>query len=111
MGRLVGLARGLACIAVGVLLGGCGDVSLSFGGLDTEQLESEIEAGLEAQAEGIDISAVECPRGVQPEAGTVFVCRARATDGSVGTIEVQQVDAEGSVEWELTDVAAPPTPR
>ncbi len=94
-------------LLAGLLLTGCGDFSLSFGGLDTEPLESEIEADLEQQAAGIDIDRVECPRNVEPQAGRVFVCRAHAIDGSVGTVEVRQVDDQGSVEWELTDVAPP----
>ena len=93
------------------LLGaGCQDVSLSFGGLDTSQLEAEIEAGLEDQTAGVDIESVDCPRGVQPESGTVFACRAYAVDGSIGTVEVQQLDDDGNVEWELTDVSEPAGP-
>jgi hypothetical protein len=91
-----------------LLAGGCEGVSLSFGGaLDTAPLEGEIEADLEQQATGIDIDRVECPGDVKPQAGRVFVCRAHAVDGSIGTVEVRQVDDQGSVEWELTDVAAP----
>lgn len=92
-----------------VLLTGCSGFSLSFGGLDTGPLETRIETDLEQQAEGIDIERVECPDRVEPQAGRVFVCRAHAVDGSLGTVEVTQVDDEGSVEWELTDVAAPST--
>lgn len=103
--------RRLALLLVPLLLVGCGDYSLSFGGLDTEPLEQEIEAGIEegigAAEVGIDIEAVECPRNVQPQVGDVFVCRAIAVDGSIGTVEVRQVDDQGAVEWELTDVAAP----
>jgi hypothetical protein len=90
-----------------LLLAGCGDISLLFGGLDTGPLEQRIEEDLEATAEGIDIDRVECPDDVQPQAGRVFVCRAHAVDGSVGTVEVRQVDDAGAVEWELTDVSAP----
>lgn len=98
-----------AAVCTVLLLVGCGGLSLSFGGLDTAPLEREIEADLEQQAAGIDIDRVECPRNVEPQAGRVFVCRAHAVDGSLGTVEVRQVDDEGSVEWELTDVAPPAT--
>ncbi|WP_370328097.1 DUF4333 domain-containing protein [Euzebya sp.] len=97
----------LTLLGLCALAGGCGDVSFSFGGLDTEPLEQEIEIGIEARADGIDIDSVECPDDVQPEEGRVFVCRAHAVDGSIGTVEVQQVDDAGGVEWELTDVRAP----
>lgn len=105
------LMRRIAVLLLPLLLVGCGDLSLSFGGLDTEPLEQEIEQGIEEgiglAAAGIDIDTVECPRNIQPRAGDVFVCRAIAADGSVGTVEVLQVDDAGSVEWELTDVAPP----
>lgn len=97
-------------LVLSLLTAGCDSWSLSFGGLDTEPLEAEIEAGIESgigATAGIDIDQVECPRNIQPQAGDVFVCRAHAADGSVGTVEVHQVDADGSVEWELTDVAPP----
>jgi hypothetical protein len=107
------MRRTVMIVALPLLLLGCDGVSLSFGSLDTGPLEAEIEAGIEAGLDtrsiGIDIKSVECPRNVEPAAGTVFVCRAMAVDGSIGTIEVIQVDDEGSVEWELTDVAAPRT--
>jgi len=103
--------RRVTLLLLPLLLVGCGEFSLSFGGLDTDPLEQEIEADIEegigAAASGIDIDAVECPRNVQPRAGDVFVCRAFAVDGSIGTVEVRQLDDAGSVEWELTDVAPP----
>lgn len=99
----------MAVAVLAVALTGCeGGFSLSFGGLDTGPLEGEIEADIEART-GIAIESVACPDDVQPQAGRVFVCRAHAVDGSVGTVEVEQVDDAGSVEWELTDVAAPTT--
>ncbi|HUG83168.1 MAG TPA: DUF4333 domain-containing protein [Euzebya sp.] len=100
----------LALLSLLLLLAGCSDVSLSFGGLDTKPLEQQIAADIEegiGAASGIDIDRVECPRNVQPRAGDVFVCRAFALDGSIGTVEVRQIDDAGSVEWELTDVAPP----
>ena len=106
-----GMRRAVLILLLPVLLTGCGDFSLSFGGLDTAPLEAEIEMGIEdgigAADAGIDIDGVECPRNVQPQAGDVFVCRAHAADGSIGTVEVRQIDGEGGVEWELTDVAPP----
>ena len=88
-------------IVLAALLSAC---SVTIGGLDTDSLEEQIEADIEAQAPGVDITEVDCPDGVQPQAGDVFVCRATADDGSVGTIEVTQTDDEGNVTWEVTDV-------
>ncbi|CAN5118895.1 hypothetical protein BH23ACT9_BH23ACT9_15250 [soil metagenome] len=110
MESLGAMRRLLLLILLPLLLAGCDQLSLSFGGLDTRPLEAEIEADIEAGMgveAVIDIDRVECPRRIEPRAGTVFVCRVIATDGSVGTVEVLQVDDEGSVRWELTDVAAP----
>ncbi|MGI9017113.1 MAG: DUF4333 domain-containing protein [Euzebya sp.] len=105
----IAVTRIAVVLHLAVLLAGCSGFSLSFGGLDTGPLEQRIEADLETQASGIDIDRVECPGDVKPQAGRVFVCRAFAVDGSIGTVEVQQVDDAGSVTWELTDVAAPQT--
>lgn len=103
----------LSVLLLSLATAGCGEWSLSFGGLDTGPLEVEVEAGIEegiGASVGIEIEEVTCPRNVQPRAGDVFVCRATADDGSIATVEVRQVDDEGAVEWELTDVAPPPAP-
>lgn len=100
----------LSALLLSLATAGCGEWSLSFGGLDTGPLEAEVEAGIEqgiGAEVGIGIEEVSCPRNVQPRAGDVFVCRATAEDGSVATVEVRQVDDEGAVEWEVTDVAPP----
>lgn len=97
----------LLLLALALVAAGCGGVDLRFGGLDVGPLEAEIEADIEAGADGIDIDRVECPGGVRPEQGDVFVCRVHAVDGSLGTVEVTQVDDQGSVEWRVTDVRAP----
>jgi hypothetical protein len=103
-----------AALALALAAAGCGGVALDLGGLDggldTGPLERRIEADLEERVAGVDIDRVDCPGGVEPQAGRVFVCRAHSVDGSVGTVEVTQVDDAGTVEWELTDVAAPATP-
>jgi hypothetical protein len=101
------MSRVVLVLLLAVSLTACDGFNLSFGGLDTGPREGRIEADLESQATGIDIERVECPENVAPEAGRVFVCRAFAVDGSIGTVEVQQVDDSGSVTWELTDVSAP----
>jgi hypothetical protein len=99
--------RRTAILVLILSLAGCGQFSLNLGGLDTGPLEEEIRAGIERTADGVVIDRVECPRNVRPQAGSVFVCRVHAADGSLGTVEVLQTDDEGGVEWELTDVRAP----
>lgn len=97
----------LVLLSLAVATGGCDAVGIDLGGLDTGPLEGEIEADIEADAEGIDIDRVDCPDNIQPQRGDVFACRVHAVDGSVGTVEVRQVDDEGAVEWRLTDVQPP----
>lgn len=112
------MRRILLSLLTGLLVAGCGDVSLPAGGLDgllpvrldTGPLEETIASEIELGAEGVRIDRVDCPGTIEPAAGTVFVCRVHAADGSVGTVEVRQVDDDGSVEWELTDVRPPATP-
>lgn len=98
------LSGALVILALG--LPACQAVSLQFGGLDTDTLEQEILTNLQSELP-VQLDSVDCPAGVEPKAGDVFVCRVAAADGSVGTVEVQQVDDSGNVTWELTEVSAP----
>lgn len=96
----------LLLLALALSATACSGFSLQIGGLDTSVLADDILVALESELP-VDLDRVDCPSGVEPRAGDVFVCRVHAADGSVGTVEVTQVDDEGNVTWELTDVAAP----
>lgn len=84
---------------------GC-SVDLTFGRLDTEALEADIERGLDEQlaGQGIDIIGVTCPDDVAPRTGDVFTCRAAVDDGSTAIVTVTQTDDQGNVTWEISDV-------
>lgn len=96
----------LLLVSLALLTAACDGFSLQFGGLDTSVLADDILTELESELP-VDLDRVDCPSGVEPRAGDVFVCRVHAVDGSVGTVEVTQVDDDGNVTWELTDVVAP----
>ena len=88
----------LLAVGAAAALVGC---SVSVGGsdLDTGELETEIEDGLEAQ--GVSDSAVDCPDDVEAEEGDEFTCTATAPDGSTATILVTQTDDDGNVSWRV----------
>ena len=69
--------------------------------IDTDDLEDQIKQGVEAQTDA-QVSSVECPEDVAPEAGATFECTATADDGSTATITVTQKDDQGNVDWEVT---------
>lgn len=93
-------------LALTVATAGCSEVRIRLGGLDVRPLQAQILEGLRAELP-VELVEVTCPEGVQPRAGDVFLCRVLAADGSVGIVEVTQVDDQGNVAWELTDVLDP----
>lgn len=98
--RSLRAALPVVAIAAGAALAGC---SVSVGGsdLDTGELETEIEDGLEAQ--GVPDSAVDCPDDVEAEEGDEFTCTATAPDGSGATILVTQTNDDGDVTWRIVN--------
>lgn len=87
-------------VAAGVVaLGGLGVGALFLFGtetLDTAAVEEEISR-LTADETGVAATDVECPTGVEPEAGGTFSCTA-VLDGQGTSFSVTQTDAEGNVE-------------
>lgn len=71
--------------------------------LDVEQLQRELETGIEAQTD-FEILGVRCPESVAIAAGATFTCTAVTPEGDTGTVTVTQDDAAGNVSWELTEV-------
>ncbi len=98
--------RWTAVMSTAIVLGltGCSfnsSYSIGGGGLDTEQAERVIAAGIEEQtgATGVQVS---CPEDVPMEQGNVFTCTATTADGETGTVTVTQTDDDGNVDWEVT---------
>ncbi|MGY1774085.1 DUF4333 domain-containing protein [Blastococcus sp. SYSU D00813] len=87
-------------VAAGVVtLGGLGVGALFLFGtetLDTAAVEAEISQ-LTADVTGVAATDVECPSGVEPEAGGTFSCTA-VLDGQGTSFSVTQTDDEGNVE-------------
>lgn len=69
--------------------------------LNTSGLERELEEQIEAQAGSIAL--VDCPADIEIESGGTFDCTADVESGGTLTIRVTQRDAQGNVEWEVTD--------
>ena len=79
----------------GVVLAAC-NTTLT---LDTDNLESLIQSGIQTQNPGVTVSAVDCPdRPIQT--GDVFNCTATTSAGNV-TVRVTQTEPAGQVSWEV----------
>ncbi len=71
------------------------------GTLNTIGLERELEEQIESQAGSIAL--VDCPADIEIESGGTFDCTADVESGGTLTIRVTQRDAQGNLEWEVTD--------
>lgn len=69
---------------------------------DPEGLERELKRQIEAQANS-KVRMVECPTGVELEAGTSFNCIAEDRADATYTIVVTLTDDQGNLEWEITE--------
>jgi uncharacterized protein DUF4333 len=85
----------LLVIAVGVLAAGCG------GDVNSKKAQNEIKKGLAAQTKG-DVKFVKCPEGVKAQKGGTFQCEALIP------VTVTQIDANGSLRWQITSFVGPP---
>lgn len=88
-----------ALLAAALGLGACGDADT----ISTDALEESIRRELK-DVSGIEPTSVECPDEVEVEAGAMFECTATAPDGTPATITATQVDDEGNVDWEVTEI-------
>jgi hypothetical protein len=74
------VAGRLAGVAIVVILGLAGCTAT----VQTDALEQQITEELASQT-GVTPTSVNCPGGVEAEAGATFECTATADDGSVAT--------------------------
>ena len=77
-------------LSAGFLLAGCSSV------LDSDQLENEIASKLEAQVGSRP--TIECPEDISADAGTTFVCKLTASDGTTADVNGKMVDDDGNFE-------------
>ena len=84
-----------AVAAIAGSVSGCSfEFSVGDNTVDEADLESELRAQLAAQA-GTPPESVECPAGIEAQAGREFECTGIAPDGTEFTIEVTLNDDSG----------------
>jgi NAD(P)H-hydrate repair Nnr-like enzyme with NAD(P)H-hydrate epimerase domain len=82
-----------------VLLGACGETVI-----DDVKTEGAIEQNLE-QSVGQKVSSVDCPSGVEVEAGETFECDVRLADGKRETATLKILNEDADVEVTNLDPA------
>lgn len=88
--------RLVAACCLAVLTAACGTT------LDVSDMESKIAQQLEARFSG-SAWTVQCPEGIEPEAGATFSCTAVSDRDQPLDIQVTQDDAGGSVIWRIVE--------
>lgn len=79
-------------------LAACGGVVI-----DPQKAEDEITKDYEAQVPGSDVESVTCPDEIESADGTTAVCKMTLTDGTSGDINLEVLDDEGNISWEVAD--------
>jgi hypothetical protein len=87
------LKSSLAATAL-LLLAGCGATEV-----DIDALEDNIVTEVKEQT-GTDVTA-RCPDQVDWEAGGSFTCEVEAEDGATRQVDVEMLDDDGQVRWNL----------
>ena len=91
--RLIPMA---VVLGVSALIAGCSVQIGGSGGLNTNKLEDELSADIEAALPGVSVS-VQCPNDIPMAAETSFTCDATVAGQSL-TFEITQTDNEGNVD-------------
>lgn len=90
---LLGRPAALAILALAALLvAGCGDTVI-----DDTKTEDAIEQNLESSL-GKKVSSVDCPSGVEVEAGASFDCTVTLTGGKEETASLKIINEDADVE-------------
>jgi NAD(P)H-hydrate repair Nnr-like enzyme with NAD(P)H-hydrate epimerase domain len=93
MGRFGAVA---ALLAVAFLAVGCGETVI-----DDVKTEAAIEENLQNSV-GQKVSSVDCPSGVEVEAGKTFDCTVKLADGKQETATLKIINEDADVE--VTDL-------
>ena len=67
--------------------------------VDVDALEKDIVSQVKKQI-GVEVTA-DCPDQVDWETGKSFTCDVEAADGTTRQADVEMVDDDGNVEWNL----------
>jgi len=81
-----------------LVIGACGETEIDEG-----KAEAEIAAGYEEQVPGSEVEGVDCPDEIGNEQGSTAVCVMTLADGSVGDIDVEVLDDEGNIRWDVAN--------
>jgi uncharacterized protein DUF4333 len=87
-----------APLAAALLFAGCGETVI-----DDAKTEAAIEASLK-RSTGQKVSSVECPSGVEVEAGKTFECTVELAGGEGETATLKIINSDADVE--VTDLQA-----
>ena len=85
-----------ALLALGMLAVGCGETVI-----DDVKTEEAIEANL-TKSVGQKVTSVDCPSGVEVEAGKTFECEVKLDGGKTETATLKIVNSDADVE--VTDL-------
>ena len=89
--------RGVALALLAIAVASCSKK------LDTTSLEITVAHDVEQQLNTSGVT-VTCPTDVPVAQGGTFTCHATDANGTTFTISVRQMDEDGNVKWEVTDV-------
>lgn len=88
----------LAIVLLALGLAACGDLVI-----DPQKAEDEIAQDYEAQQPDSEVSAVACPEQIDSAVGTKVVCTMTLTDGATGEIDVEVLDEDGNISWQVAN--------
>jgi Domain of unknown function (DUF4333) len=84
----------LALVAIALAAAGCGGTVI-----DREKVQEQVGESSE-QARGSKVSSVECPSGVEVEAGATFTCSVKFASGKEETAKLKIRDKEADLDFE-----------
>jgi hypothetical protein len=86
----------VVALVVVLIVAGCGSSSLN-----TQKAQTVLLAGVQKQT-GVKLASVKCPETVAPKKGGTFVCVAYGPDGTHAPIQVQQTNATGGINYQVS---------
>lgn len=83
------------------LLGGLIVLSSCSRYVDTSRAEQDIQADIERQGRRLSLNQVICPERIPKQADGYFRCAGELSDGQEFTINVVQLDDQGTLAWDI----------
>ncbi|MGF1460171.1 MAG: hypothetical protein ACFBSG_14240 [Leptolyngbyaceae cyanobacterium] len=88
-------------LRVGLLGGSLLTLTSCFNQLNTTAIEQEIESEIESQSRRLSLAEVRCPADIPRQSGAYFRCVGYLRPEGEFTINVVQLDSQGSIEWDV----------